>query len=74
MTDNDNSDEIERVLLDFIAIERDRLLGYSSGEFHREPRDALVDGMWQLIEAGHDPDEIIFPDDQEKLNLDFSHD
>lgn len=74
MSDNDNTDEIERVLLDFVAMERDRLLGYPSDELHRDPHNALVDGMEQLIEAGHNPDEIIFPEDQDVLDLNFNDD
>lgn len=60
---------IQRALQDLVAIERDRRLGYPVSDLHKSPVDAIIDGATALHELGIDPDEVILPEDQEKLEI-----
>ena len=61
------SSNLEEALQDLVAIERDRRLGYT--EFHMDQKVALENAIDALEGAGWDRDEIILPEDQEKLDL-----
>lgn len=66
MTDNET---VRRALRNLVAIERDRQLRYPFGELHMNTRTALVDGVKALNELGDDPNDIISPEDQERLGI-----
>lgn len=61
--------DLEQVALDALAMQRDRLLGYPVDELHLDPEDALQVAWATLVNHGHDPDELIFPDDQATLEM-----
>ena len=56
-------------LIALVAVERDRLLGYPADELHMDPEDALAQGIDSLVAEGFDIDQIVLPDDREKLGL-----
>jgi hypothetical protein len=61
--------EVEQALRHLLAIERDRLLGYTSGQLHMDPQTAVQDAINALERRGHDADDLILPEDQRKLNI-----
>ena len=61
---------IERLLADLFAMERDRLLGFPGSELHANPQEIIQQAYEVLTACGHDPDQLVLPDDQERLNLD----
>jgi hypothetical protein len=61
--------DFERAMIDLMAIERDRLLGYPSDELHMHPLDAVRKAWMELTDHGHNPDELILPEDQDRLDL-----
>lgn len=64
---HDSEEDLEDVLQDLFAIERDRLLDYSIGEFHMAPAQAVQNAWSVLTKRGYDAEELIQPDDQESL-------
>lgn len=66
MTDHDL---IKDALCNLIVIERDRQLGYRESELHLDPKEALRQADKALEELGVDPEDVIWPDDREKLGL-----
>lgn len=67
-------DDLRRLLRDFVAMERDRELGFPGDELHRWPRQAIVEALELLETLGDDPDEIVWPEDQETLGIEVSND
>lgn len=61
--------DVKQPLIDLIAIIRDRQLGYPSEDIHMDPVDAIENGLEVLDELGTNPDEVVFPDDQETLGI-----
>jgi len=61
---------IERLLADLFAMERDRLLGFPGSELHANPQKIIQQAYDVLTACGHDPDQLVLPDDQERLGLD----
>jgi hypothetical protein len=59
-----------RTLGHLMALERDRMLGYSEGELHTDPLRIVVDAVSVLESKGQHPEELIMPEDREKLGLD----
>ena len=61
--------DLEQVALDALALHRDRLLGYPVEDLHLDPADALQVTWATLVNHGHDPDNLILPDDQTALEM-----
>lgn len=61
--------EIERMLRHLLALERDRLLGYPSDELHMDPQVAIQDAVNALRNRGRSIDDLILPEDQQKLSI-----
>lgn len=74
VADAGGDEQVAEALRHLVAIERDRALGYPSDELHMEPKDAIVEGMKALDTLGDDPDDIVWPDDQETLGIEVSDD
>lgn len=70
MTDDVTKEELKELLRSFVAMERDRLLGYPGDELHADPHAEVERAVAVLERCGDDPDEIIWPEDQEALGLD----
>lgn len=66
---DDEREKVTRVLRDLVALERDRSLGYPESELHMDPLKALRQADDALEILGEDPEDIIWPDDRELLNL-----
>lgn len=60
---------VEDALQNLLAIERDRLLGYPTGELHMRPERAVREAWDALSARGYNRDELILPDDQDRLDL-----
>lgn len=63
------TDDVKKALRNLIAIERDRQLGYPHEDLHMDPTQAIVEGLDALEELGDDPNEIVWPEDQETLGI-----
>ena len=64
-------DEVLDALIDLIALERDRQLGYPQDHLHMRPEHAIENAL-NVIERHHDgigPEAIVQPDDAETLGL-----
>jgi len=70
MTTDDELTQIKNALRDLVAIERDRQCGYAPDQLHRDPTQALLDGVEALALLGDDPEELIMDVDQEILGID----
>ncbi|MEZ3117872.1 hypothetical protein RYH80_18295 [Halobaculum sp. MBLA0147] len=75
MTDtSDSTDSIDReavitVVSELVALERDRTLGYAPDELHTDPRDVIEEALVLLDDLDTDPDEVVFPEDQDRLGI-----
>jgi hypothetical protein len=63
MTDRD------KALVNLLALERDRLLGYKTDELHMDPQEAVQQALAALEDSGYNPDDVVLPDNQERLDL-----
>jgi len=61
--------EIEETLRHLLGLERDRLLGYPADELHMDPQTAIQDAVNVLRSRGEGVDDLILPEDQQKLNI-----
>ena len=68
---DDVAREVKRALRDLIALERDRCLGYAYEDLHMPAEEAIEAGLAALDQLGSDPDTVVLPDDQEKLDLNW---
>ncbi len=68
-----HDEEIETLLRDCLAMERDRLLGFGDDELHRNPRDVVKQLTAVLAALDNDVDELVLPGDQERLPVDFDN-
>lgn len=67
------TDRTQQALQNLIAIIRDRRLGYQEDELHMPPEDAIADALRVLRdEFGTDPEEVVWPDDQDILGIDVT--
>lgn len=66
------NEELIAVFRELVALERDRELGYSRDELHKDPKTVIEEALSVLDELDEDPDDVIFPDDQEKLDIDYT--
>lgn len=65
----DEAAELKRIVRHLVALERDRMLGYPRGELHRQPEVVVEDALLLLDRLGEDVDDIVFPEDQDALDL-----
>lgn len=63
--------DIDTVLRDCVAIQRDRMLGYPPDQLHTDPRHILTAALQILVTRGADLDTLVAPADQDKLPIDF---
>lgn len=65
--------QIKQVLIDLIALERDRELGFPTGELHKNPRYVLRQSDEALRSLDHDPTEVIWEDDRKALGIEIEN-
>jgi len=63
------NDDVEHALTTLVAIERDRCLGYPESELHTDPTAAIQEALDALENDGRNTDQIVFPDDKDRLGL-----
>jgi hypothetical protein len=68
---NDQTELLESVITDLMALERDRMLGFRESELHRDPKNVIEDAVKALTRVGHNPDDLILPEDQDALELEL---
>jgi len=61
--------DIQRIIEQLVALERDRLLGYQSDELHEDPKTVLSDALDTLEQHGADTDKVVMPEDKQALGL-----